>query len=898
MRPLPSLQSFKALALCILLNFCWLNIEAQSFKLGPVELYNTSYQDSVHSLSSIEDLKLEQGEKAFIKSQIGAEAPGQFLQLILSNSQWEDLSLLLRFCRLAAKIEVFDFSNPHPLHHKVVPAEANSLAPVPSSHHYFPISLMAKGEKHLVIYISFDAANQDPHYEELVISEATPIIESYFQKTQIQALYTGLVLLISILAMAAAYLLPYRALFYFAIHMLFWIPYFKFQNNLPSLLGDLFPFLDHFQVSNLVLFFLILSAMLFVVDYLKLKQQPNLYRAFLIIHLIGLGLLLFPIFDIILLWINYALALIVLLNLFFTAYFARRGSQAAKRLLYSFLVLLLGALLMTLTQIGLIPFFELTPYFFQIGTILFSLILFFALAAEVNNIREERFKAQQLVEIKSRFFEDISHELRSPLSLVVDPIKKVWRDLPEGNQKEALQIAKKAGEGLQSLVNQILDLSRMEFHPPQLKASVQDLNAFLKFQCSQFRSLADEKSIKLQYHAPNKVVACNFDPEKMQQVIGNLLSNALKFTPPEGEVSLELKELNDGFIQIEVSDNGPGISAKALPYIFDRFYQDPETPRQAQAGTGIGLALSKSLVELHQGQIKVESQKSIGSRFKILLSAADPAELDENKSNKDTEVNAAIARESLSQASKACILVAEDHPDLREYLKQCLQDHYQVLLCKDGQEAWDTGREQMPDLIVSDLMMPGLSGKELTEKLKVHPQTSHIPLILLTAKADKEAVKAGLIAGANDYLAKPFDSEELLLRIANILRQRAQWQKKLANSNLAPSEEVSLTKTDRDFLHKLKDSLAQKFTDPNFGVEDLAAEVSMSKTHLNRKLKALIDESANKTIQNYRLEAAYKMLRAKEGNVSEIAFSTGFNSAAYFVKCFKEKFGETPGQIL
>jgi len=895
--PLPPYKLLRLLLFTFLLpNSVWSqgNQGIQSFSITDSEIYNADFRDSLVVFKDLDSIPLNADQYSFISKELGDHTHGQFLYFRLDNRSGADLSLFLRFCRLANRIVLFHFQN-NGIQVDSLDQGKNAL---PSAHHYLPLQIASNESQALLVYQNFEPSNTNPHYTELFLFEASALRAEYYQKTRIQNLYAGMILLIGLFAFVAAYLIKYRALVYFGLHMLFWIPYFQIRSNLNPFWLSWFKDIDPFKPSLIVLSFLTLFGGLFVEEYLQLrKKSKKAFWFFSLSHLITLGLLLISIFGPLLYWINYALAYVLVVHLFMVIFFSIQKVEAAQRLLISFVILLVGALLMTITELGWVPNSSFSPYFFQIGTVIFSLILFFSLAAEVTKIQQERREAQQLITIKSRFFEDISHELRSPLTLVADPVKRVWDNLPEGEQKEALGIAKNATEGLQNLVNQILDLSRQEFNPPQLILKKQDLNAFLNYQLSQFSSLAQERGIRLKYQGTENPLFFPFDGEKMQQIIANLLSNAIKFSSTGSLVRLKLQSLENRTVQIQVEDQGAGISAKALPYIFDRFYQDPEAPRNPMAGTGIGLALCKALVEQHGGNIKVDSQIKLGSLFSIEIPYPENFEdlvelesIEEDRSEPDSgEIN---------PSHKATVLIVEDHPDLRKYLQSCLNLDFEVLLAENGNTGWEIAQAQMPDLIISDLMMPELDGKELTLKLKNHPQTSHIPIILLTAKSEQQAVNEGLAAGADDYLAKPFDSEELILRVKNILKQRALWLQKQAQENLQQVQENTVNKVDKAFLQKLETCLDKEFSNPSFGVENLADEVAMSKTHLNRKLKALLGISANKLIQNFRLDKAKEMLHQKEGNVSEIAFACGFNSAAYFVKCFKDKFEETPGQYL
>lgn len=875
--------------ICILVVSLFGN--AQTFRLKLQEQYGSILDDSMAVVDALDNLQLDSLKKSHIAKHLRDKPGGKFQQFTLKNLDSEAGALYLRFCRLAEHLEVFRFVGDSLEHTSLARGELRHQSTLPSSHNYYRLNLGGKESSSFIVYLKFPESFPNPHYQELALFEANQVSSGYFEKAAIQNFYAGFILLTVGLSLISAWLLKYRPLLFFGLHMFFWIPYFQIQHNLFGFWNLVLPQFNFLQHSTFNIGLLLLFAHFFTLDFLKLKERiGKWFYGYTGINALTFILTLLALKWTLNQWLNFALALVVVQHLVITVYLSLKGIKSAKQLLLSIGFLLLGALAMILTQIGVFPLSWITTYFFQLGTLLFSLILFYSLAARVSEIRIERKEAAQLIQIKSQFFQDISHELRSPLSLVIDPIRKVHDALPDGENKDALKIAKNASEGLQSLVNQILDLSRLEFSPPLLLLKSLDLNSFLRTQCSQYSSLAQNRQILLEYAGPSREVWCAFDPDKMQQIISNLLSNALKFTPAGGEVMLRLKDTGEK-VEISVSDTGTGISRKAIDHVFERFYQDPEAPPTAQPGTGIGLALCKALVEQHQGSIKVKSERSKGSTFSIEL----PKNLNPSAVRQAEESN---WEEIPREGAKPLVLVAEDHPDLRTYLHQCLKGSYDVLLAKNGLEAWEIASDQQPDLIVSDLMMPNLTGIELTKRIKSHKETCHIPIFLLTAKSEQEAVNEGLAAGADDYLAKPFNSEELLLRLQNILRQMETWRQKVAEMALPKVAENTLNKVDRNFLEQLENSLAQEYSNTEFGVEDLAALIGMSKTHLNRKLNVLLGSSASKLIQNYRLEQARILLLEKQGNVSEIAFACGFNSPAYFVKCFKDKYQETPGQLL
>lgn len=883
-------KRFITFLLCFLF-FC--SLGAQSLVFKGLSLYNTDYRDSLQVLENLEASSLSQNQKAFVQKQLGSKPRGKFIELSMHNKKQERLSLYLRFCRLAESIHLFRFEGMQTEHFHCGTGFKDPSVSLPSSHHYLKMDLTEDEKAAVLLYLEFPTNIKEPHYTELFISEVSRVDQEYFKKVSGQHFYAGLILLIAFLSAFAAYWLRYRALSFFALHLIFWVPYFHLQLNLESVWTRALIVENYLDKSMLSIFFIILFASLFIVDYLKLWRWKAWFWPYFASHVLSLALLAYSIWQKPLAGLNFFLVGILLYNLVVCIKLSLAGNRAAKLLLASFSIVVLGGILSSLSQLGYLPTSAFSPYFFQIGTLLFSLLVFLAIAAAINKIRNERLETEQVLALKTQFFENVSHELRSPLSLVTDPLRRVWTNLPAGKDKEALGIAKRASEGLQNLVNQILALSSADFKPPEMNYQRLDLNSFLAYQVGQFQSLAEERGISLSFSSTCPDGTACIDEEKMQQIVGNLLSNALKYTPSSGWVSLKLQESTKDSLRISVCDNGPGIPEEAQAHIFDRFYQVERTERSFQVGTGIGLALCKMLVEQHGGSIEVKSKMGAGSCFEVEIGRQL-----ERVPWPQTETEAESNSQPSPNAHRTQILVAEDHPDLGQYLEECLGSQYEVSLCQNGKEAWEKALDQMPDLVVSDLVMPQVDGLELTQRIKSDPRTAHIPVILLTAKSEQGAVQEGLKAGADHYLAKPFNSDELILRIENILKQREEWRKKLASLDLAKIGEAQQNSLDQAFISKLEAQLTENYHDSVFGVEDLAKAVGLSKTHLNRKLKALGVESANKLIQNFRLEKARAFLLKKEGNVSEIAFACGFNSAAYFSKCFKDKYHEKPGDLI
>ena len=553
------------------------------------------------------------------------------------------------------------------------------------------------------------------------------------------------------------------------------------------------------------------------------------------------------------------------------------------------------------------------------------LLLFLLFVSRNEIIKRERLKAkaklkeletekyQELDTLKSRFFTNISHEFRTPLTLLLGPIEKRLSVATEPSDRTELSIMYRNAARLLTLVNQLLELSRLEAGTLKLKAKYQSLPSFIQSIASQFASMADSKSIRFKIEAENPL-SLFFDADKMEKIITNLLSNAFKFTQGGGTITLTLNEhspserFKNGYAEIKVIDSGPGIESEHLEKIFDRFYQADSSSTRGYEGSGIGLALTKELVELHRGSISVSSEQGAGSCFTVLLPMGQehlqPFEIDlteieprtvsytDEKSVDETDQVIPVQHTSL-----ASVLIVEDNADLRYYLTSNLKNLYNVHEASDGEIGYALALDLIPDLILSDLMMPKMDGLQLCKKLKTNEKTSHIPFILLTAKTEIETKVEGLQLGADDYVAKPFDARELQARINNLIESRKKLQQKFSKQFSLSVSDITVESVEERFLKKVKDTIETHLGDPDFGVENLADEVAMSHIQVYRKLKALTGQSPNELIRNMRIDRAASLIRQRAGNVSEIAYQVGFNSMSYFAKCFKDKFKVTPSEF-
>ncbi len=511
---------------------------------------------------------------------------------------------------------------------------------------------------------------------------------------------------------------------------------------------------------------------------------------------------------------------------------------------------------------------------------------------EASNLRE-------LDVAKSQFFTQISHEFRTPLTVILGLSKKI----KDGIQDQAvlqrgMDAIERNGKLLLKHINQILDLSKLQSKSIKLDLKNGDVVGYLDYLLEPFVAYAQERAIEITHVKAQHEIPMDFDPEHLRDVFTNLISNALKFTAAGGEITVRSKALNaDGqkYFELSLQDTGVGIEATELDKIFQPYYQVKD---HAKSGTGLGLATTLQWVQAMAGQISVESKPGVGSIFKVVLpitNVADPfissayGSMVEPPSTSGTEWSSIEKKES-----KGIILVVEDNDDLVNYLRLCLED-FSLIRAADGDEGVRLALEHIPDLIISDVMMPKKDGYEVCADLKSDLLTNHIPIILLTAKATQGEKKQGLQVGADAYLTKPFDEEELLIRVNGLLSQRKILQQKYSKRSLL---NVDMVKNDIDdaFLDRIEQYTLQKLS-VDFTVEEMARDLQMSRIQLYRKVKALTGKSVSRYIRLIRLYQARTMLRSSQMNVNEICYAVGFSDPSYFSKVFKEAFGASPSAL-
>ncbi len=571
-------------------------------------------------------------------------------------------------------------------------------------------------------------------------------------------------------------------------------------------------------------------------------------------------------------------------------------------------------------------------YAFVIFFILIGIIAFLLKNYELsriklkNNIKLANLEARKLKEIdliKSRFLANISHELKTPLSLIKGPMEDIIEKDPPGEVKSQLLLMQKNTDRLNILINQLLDLSRLETSNYTIKLSRGDIISLVKGVINSSELFAGKKNIDLSFvEYPSLRFAdlhnnFYFDNDVVEKIIFNLLSNAVKFTPRNGRICVSAcfksKKGGEGSFIITIEDTGIGIPKDKLHLIYNRFYKVDDSAKREHEGFGVGLSYVKELVDVHRANISVMSKPGKGSAFKVSFplglshfTEKERAELNlnhisepghYNKANLDG-INMIQSREFTDMDNeKPVILIVEDNTDLRTYLMASLQNSYKVLEAKEGVSGMDMALEIIPDLVICDIMMPGMDGYEYTKKIKSDFITCHIPVIILTALTDHLEKIQGLETGADDYLTKPFNSKELKQRIKNLIDNRRMLRRKFGNNSEIRPGEISVTSRDRTLIEKLLDLIGKNIDNGEYTIENLAREAGMSHSQLHRKLKAIVNQSAVQFMRSVKMHRAKELIEKDAGNISEVAYMVGFNDPGYFSKTFRTFFGVLPSQL-
>ena len=518
----------------------------------------------------------------------------------------------------------------------------------------------------------------------------------------------------------------------------------------------------------------------------------------------------------------------------------------------------------------------------------------------------EREKETLMHQMKIRFFTNISHEFRTPLTLIAGPLQEIL-DHDSGISsatKSQLSLMKNNTDRLLRLINQLMDFRKVTQGNMHLNIMQRNINSFIKRIAESFQGIADQKSITFECAIDSKPLMVWFDSEKLETIIFNLLSNAFKYTPKGGKITIELMPLQKSKqLQIVVSDTGTGVPDADKPKIFDRFYQSEENQNLGGAGTGVGLSLVKELVQLHKGKIKLKDNTPSGTIFTIDLcvnkNKFNQDEIIEDQSDRETKYTPTDVTTEISEpivtssGDKPKVLIIEDQNDLRSYLASILQVHYRVDEAENGVEGLEKASSSLPDIIISDVMMPEMDGFTFCDKLKKNVITSHIPVILLTALDNIDSKREGLETGADAYVVKPFEKQLLVSQIQNLLNSR-QLLKSRFKEQWDFVEEIATTSTDQQFVNRAIQTVEDNMSDANFNVSELVKKMNVSRTLLHMKLRELTGQSTSEFIRTIRLKQAAKLLKQGDLNVSEVTYQVGFNDPKYFSKSFKNLFGVTP----
>mgnify|MGYP003575338233 FL=1 len=548
------------------------------------------------------------------------------------------------------------------------------------------------------------------------------------------------------------------------------------------------------------------------------------------------------------------------------------------------------------------------------------------LKSDLDFEQMSREKDQELVQRKLKFFTHISHEIKTPLTLILSPIEKLMSLGSLDNKvQHQLRLIYRNGERLMRLTNQLLDYRKLETGNIKLEAAEGDMVRFTREMLTAFQAYAKSKNVELKLITDAKNIQAWFDRDKMEKVIFNLISNSLKFTAAGGYIHVrlsivgELKKSNE-YLKIEVKDNGVGIPPENLGSLFKEF-QNYNNAGINNNGTGLGLSFSKGLVELHGGSI--EARSTLGQTgnenitvFTVTLPLGrehlKDSDIIENY-NGSENINAYYSPElpvfekttekkesilAMAAERRFIMLLVEDNPEVMEFMAAHFEKDFEVITAADGVEGWEQAINTIPDIIISDVMMPNLTGTELCSQLKGDPRTSHIPVILLTAREPMLFKIEGLETGADDYITKPFHLPYLDLKVWNLIESRIKLREKYSREITLQPKNVAITSPDEKFLEKAMKHIEENISEPSLGVEELSKVVGMSKTTLYRKLKALTNQNTNEFIRSVRLNRAAQLLTQNKFNINEIAYQVGFTNQNYFRKCFKEQFGSTPSDYI
>jgi signal transduction histidine kinase/DNA-binding response OmpR family regulator len=499
-------------------------------------------------------------------------------------------------------------------------------------------------------------------------------------------------------------------------------------------------------------------------------------------------------------------------------------------------------------------------------------------------------KLKELNELKSRFFANISHEFRTPLTLIKSPVQSLLSEIPDGNQKNKLQLIDTNSTRMLELVDQLLELSKIDSGNLKLIIKDGNISSLLHSIVEPFQFQAKEKGINFNSNIQKTEEKSAFDRDVIEKIVTNLVSNAFKYSPQNESISFRSSVENSN-LQLIVSNTGSDVKKEDLPKLFERFYQKNELKQ----GVGIGLALVKELVDLYDGTISTAIENgelsfiltlplAVSNENAVVIPAKAENTTIENSIPNDTEI--------------PVLLIVDDNPEIRAVLRDIFKNDYQIIEAQDGEEALQLAQKEIPDCIISDVMMPNTDGFEFTKQIKNNELTSFIPVILLTAKTSNEAHLEGLKSTADAFLTKPFNNDIVKATVNQLITERRKLHLRYSQELVLKPVDIVINSVEEKFIVKLQDILEKELSNSEFSSEDFASAVGMSRMQLHRKLKSLLGVSATEFLRNERLKAAADLLKKGNGNISEIAYAVGFNDVSYFSKCFKEMFSVTPSDYL
>ena len=520
----------------------------------------------------------------------------------------------------------------------------------------------------------------------------------------------------------------------------------------------------------------------------------------------------------------------------------------------------------------------------------------------LQQIENEVAKNEEINNMKFRFFTNVSHELRTPLTLIISPLEGMLKETTDELQSTRLQLMYRNAQRLLHLVNQLLDFRKGEMSTHQLSLSEGDIISYVHSVCNSFLLMADKKHIQFSFFSGIDTFSMAFDADKVGKIVMNLLSNAFKFTPEGGRVTVMIEHVTGtpDTLEIKIADTGIGISDVDKEHIFDRFYQADHKGVEETTGNGIGLSLVRDFVTLHEGEVKVFDNIGTGSVFVIQFPVKHvetqvqlPEETGMSVGDEEDREMKEEVREETGRKDFPLLLVVDDNEDFRIFMRYSLELQYRVKLAVNGNEAWVMMQEELPDLVISDVMMPQMDGNELCRLIKQDKRIAHIPVILLTARQNTEAKLEGLQTGADDYVTKPFNMTILVLRIRKLIELSRYHRVTQGMIDPAPSE-IVITSLDEKLIEKAIKYVEDNMSRTELSVEELSRELGMSRVHLYKKLLQITGKTPIEFIRVIRLKRAAQLLRESQLHVSEVAFEVGFNNPKYFSKYFRDEFGVLP----